>query len=577
MTHMWQFTSQNGYSFKGWNNELKPQRDGDKFIMEEMMKKGYDKQKLLRLNKCRIYLQVVTLADITNGDGSKISHNYLNGRKDPSRRSKFEWTKQVRPNCNAWYEWAEAISSIFCSTDNGTTLLQSLGTWSHTKYHDWDWYFDSGEASLYYIQERHAVRYSITSERKMSTRSQCKWYKAREIIKSQIDTHKMERATIVKETKGVRLVSFQGSAKMHTNQINMSQKPISKTLADLIQLSDANLPPIYIHNFQAILISEIRHLFRKGCRIVADGSYKENESSYATIIESLEKKVQIVFSGATVENDKSYSKNTDPYRSEMMGLYMGLLLAYIMEQYIGITTTIILSCDNDSSLDSVGTYTYSNISNQHYGIIQSSIELRSRLESRVTIERVLGHADTKNPKKKATRTELLNQSCDFLAKHTRKHANTIGPRHLPCEDISIWKNQHKIYNNFENVVRKEYYKGKAQPILCDKFQWTPTQVQMVDWESNRQAIKLFSTYSTTWISKYVTGFLPIGVNMERRNEWQRTYCSRCRHEIETKEHIGKCKEATSTGLFQENLEVFEKWLDTMQTPSFLRNYKFVRP
>ena len=40
MAHMWKFTSDMGYHFKGWNNDLKHQREEDKSIMEELVQYG---------------------------------------------------------------------------------------------------------------------------------------------------------------------------------------------------------------------------------------------------------------------------------------------------------------------------------------------------------------------------------------------------------------------------------------------------------------------------------------------------------------------------------------------------------
>ena len=53
-------------------------------------------------------------------------------------------------------------------------------------------------------------------------------------------------------------------------------------------------------------------------------------------------------------------------------------------------------------------------------------------------------------------------------------------------------------------------------------------------------------------------------------------CSRCGISIETKYHIGKCTEITSSNLFTENLETFEKWMDKMETPTKLKIHILTR-
>ena len=46
---------------------LLPKREGDVFIMEALEAQGYSKKKIQILNRCRVYLQVMTLADLMNG------------------------------------------------------------------------------------------------------------------------------------------------------------------------------------------------------------------------------------------------------------------------------------------------------------------------------------------------------------------------------------------------------------------------------------------------------------------------------------------------------------------------------
>ena len=532
VTHMWKFTSDMKYTFSGWTNVLKPQRKNDIYIMEEFVRFGYTKKKLQLLNKCRIYLHAISLADIVNGRGNQISKNYLQGHRDVARRSTFSWPDTKRPGYSAWCTWSSAIREVFCINDTGVTLKNPLGVWEHIQYCDWDWYYDPTHDILYNKQVRHVIKYSPTRERRTSERIGLKWYKAREILKSHVPIEEYERATITKETKGVKLVSFHGSARCNSNREIQKHSP--KTLLQMTEASQIQLPPLHEHNFMSITTSEVLHLLTSGFRIVADGSYKENDSSYCTILESSDTQVQIVFTGKCVQNISDDTKNTDPYRSEMMGLYAGMLLTYIMEKHSPHQAKAILSSDNDAALDAAGTFSYTKVGQQHFDIIKASISLRKSLLTEIHVERVLGHADAKSPKRPPTRPELLNQSCDFMAKVTREYAKPIGPLPLPLEGLSMWRQDSKIYNNFEETIRYDYYTKKATPVICEKFQMTTQQMRLVDWKAKCRSTKLLSSYSNLWISKYATGFLPIAVNMERRNEWKQDYCSRCGRKKNTK-------------------------------------------
>jgi hypothetical protein len=59
--------------------ELQPQRTYDKCIMDIFHSKHLNLQpkELKQLNACRLFLQVITVADLTDGSGTKIIVDYL--------------------------------------------------------------------------------------------------------------------------------------------------------------------------------------------------------------------------------------------------------------------------------------------------------------------------------------------------------------------------------------------------------------------------------------------------------------------------------------------------------------------
>jgi len=86
--------------------------------------------------------------------------------------------------------------------------------------------------------------------------------------------------------------------------------------------------------------------------------------------------------------------------------------------------------------------------------------------------------------------------------------------------------------------------------------------QMVDWEVNKKHPHFSKKTEQIWISKFVTGFLPVGVNMERRSEWTQTQCPSYRCTVESKHHLPKCTEESSVEIFQNGIKTM---LPTMQT------------
>ena len=50
----------------------KAPRENDQFLMDIFSNQGYNKNKLRAINRCRIYLRVITLSDIGTYDGKTI-------------------------------------------------------------------------------------------------------------------------------------------------------------------------------------------------------------------------------------------------------------------------------------------------------------------------------------------------------------------------------------------------------------------------------------------------------------------------------------------------------------------------
>ena len=88
----------------------KKQRKGDKFLMKEIYRKYRDNKRLLKqMNRCRIAVQAITLADITESDGKKITVEVLIGHTPTHRGSRLDWPIMGRIKTKYWKEWKNCI------------------------------------------------------------------------------------------------------------------------------------------------------------------------------------------------------------------------------------------------------------------------------------------------------------------------------------------------------------------------------------------------------------------------------------------------------------------------------------
>ena len=104
------------------------QRENDAYLMELFKQNGtYSDQELHRINHCRLFLQVLSLADIVTADGSKIAFHATFQGSSRRRKTTYIQVEQEDPPAASWNLWYEALASL-CNPDG--TLHRPLGDWT---------------------------------------------------------------------------------------------------------------------------------------------------------------------------------------------------------------------------------------------------------------------------------------------------------------------------------------------------------------------------------------------------------------------------------------------------------------
>jgi hypothetical protein len=85
----------------------------------------YTKGELRQINMCRIYLRVISVSDITDFDGTRITKSSYYGTRDDTHPTTW-WPNQQRPTKRGWCVWQRFLLSI---SDHNCYLLQTLGNW----------------------------------------------------------------------------------------------------------------------------------------------------------------------------------------------------------------------------------------------------------------------------------------------------------------------------------------------------------------------------------------------------------------------------------------------------------------
>jgi hypothetical protein len=113
MTTLWMFTTYAKISFiesGTWVPTIS--RQHDTFIMEEFLTLKLPTNIMARLNRCRIYLKVLTVSDITTADGQRILVEVKQGNQPLYRQSRLTWPTQGYPSKEDWAHWGHYLQFL---------------------------------------------------------------------------------------------------------------------------------------------------------------------------------------------------------------------------------------------------------------------------------------------------------------------------------------------------------------------------------------------------------------------------------------------------------------------------------
>jgi hypothetical protein len=87
-------------------------RAGDAYLMETFSNRQYSTTVMRTLNQCRLFLQVITISDISSADGLYILPTVKEGAKLNTRVSKLEWPNQENPSKADWIIWRSSLETL---------------------------------------------------------------------------------------------------------------------------------------------------------------------------------------------------------------------------------------------------------------------------------------------------------------------------------------------------------------------------------------------------------------------------------------------------------------------------------
>jgi len=113
---------------------IPPLWNHNQHLMQTFLSAKIPAKDLQTLNNCRIYLQVTTLAEISDHTSTSILKVvFICSQHTPSlhhiSKSLFQWPTQLNPGKPAWKFWTRTIQALYIKPGMTTQLKQKLGPW----------------------------------------------------------------------------------------------------------------------------------------------------------------------------------------------------------------------------------------------------------------------------------------------------------------------------------------------------------------------------------------------------------------------------------------------------------------
>ncbi len=137
MASIWKFLSQAQLRLDIEGMSLpQAQHEHGIFLMDLALSLNLNPRQLSLINTCRLYLQVLTVADIVAADGIRLTLHAVSGTRDPFRTSSWQWPSMPRPPSSAWTQW-NLFLQFFTQHHK---LDKPLGHCTSTPHQQWQWY-----------------------------------------------------------------------------------------------------------------------------------------------------------------------------------------------------------------------------------------------------------------------------------------------------------------------------------------------------------------------------------------------------------------------------------------------------
>jgi hypothetical protein len=494
-------------------------RQNDGYIMDLPILRTLSRKEQILINRCRLYLQVECVSDITDSTGHNIKKSWIYKNESKNSRSTKIWPKQGDPGDQAWKIWRNFI--IKALTDSKLKLHQPLGAWiTINKHRQYDAYWDVHQKRLIIQNNGQWMAYKLAKE----DRRRCYFDRKTSITLNGIrDLIPMD---IIKSTELFYITSRPSTISATSSKTTPSHPKISED--DYFEIMEEEM--------------EIRRLL-DNTRLIdsaTDGSHDPTtgKMAFGWVIAIGE---TIVATGKGPA--AGHPTQASAFRAEAYGLWsMARYLKSLSDRFQCSISThkLFIHIDNRALIGRMDRYYEHGISNKSIPFPDSDVTISAFKELK-NWQAQLQHVKSHNTSSSTTKSfpESLNEIVDGLARNQlglmmRPHTEVQSP-------LCILKiNKVYITRDTQKSILEAASKAPIQQYLRDKFEWSSITFDLINWDMQAKILATYDKNDQQRILKFVHEWLPTNHRLKRESQSMTARCPLCYYRVEDNMHLFNC-------------------------------------
>ena len=549
ITNVWQFCHQQHIQFlDDVTPNLFPRRENDKFIMTTIAAHPeFTNNDLIHINRCRLYLKVTTISDITNGNGMLLRRGVMKGNMLRLNNPQYNWPRQSRPGINSWRIWRKALNRVILRQVRLHLKPEHvLGGWNDGDFSQWNWFFVRTTQKLY---QRDLHRWKVYRRQGRGPIGLCSPFVYMSEALGLPDSAK--RCTIFKDSQQrIRLSGTGRDLEKRNYSIDTSHTLLDNTV---LKGNEDNL------------LQSIRNGTAKA---VSDGSFL-NSMDLGT--------AAFILEGDTV-GDSIMGTHETPgspdsqcaHRSEMFGILGLILMTNAVCKNNNIREgEITAKCDGEGTIK-VLQYLHSITKNsrKHFDLIISISKAIQISPLKWTFEHLDGHQDDHMAFEDLDRWAQLNVIVDkaakrelsLIIKNSSSKKNSIKLPYVKCRAGLVGDNGEiePISSHMATSIIGKIQHSKIKEYWKEKKNLSNAMTEAIDWKILTKSAKNYARVK--WVSKFVTGICGVGYMLKLWKHQDHSTCPRCGQENETTLHVLLCQEASASQRWKNALNSLDTWM-----------------